>query len=395
MHTGALSQIPTQKFYLSQSFQQSIHILQLSYLELIEFMEKEADCNPLLKKVYRKENPPPPDVQKKISLYEHLNQQISLLFDNPIDLKMARDIIGNLSSEGFYKEELSSAKQLTILQKIQTLDPSGIAAKDLQDTLLIQLEQKNKKKSLSYKIIDLFMHEFIQKKWKQIAKKCKCKVIDIQKAAQKDIFPLNFRPADDFKNEPTAYVIPDLIVSLENGKCIANVNHEGLPVISLAKTKKTYPKKWLNYSSKRALSFISHLHKRDLLLQKIGHYLIKEEKDFFLKNTNFKPLCITELANICSVHESTIHRAIQHKFLLCPSGMISLKTFFKGKKVSQRSILKALKAAIENENKQCPLSDMQIMKKMKEKGIPLARRTITKYRAKLKIPSTSMRKEIQ
>jgi RNA polymerase sigma-54 factor len=389
MKNFEMLQLPTQKFHLSNSFKQSIKIIQMNQLELLSYIEKEIDLNPLIIKKTHFQSFLDLNIVKTKSLYEDLFDQAACIL-NESEQKIAKNLIGNLSEEGFLTNIQMTDKNYPVIKKIQQLEPAGICALNLQGSLLLQLERLNKKNTLAYKIIKSFFHEFTSKKWQEIAKQLQISILEIKHIVKCDIAKLTLRPAEKYRNEKTIYHLPDIYIQEILGTLKLHLNRKFIPTIkikshyNLTKFNKMY--------KKSAFDLIESLYRRDNLLLKIGQYLIKEQRNFFLNDDEMKLLSIQELAKSCKVHKSTIHRCIKNKYLQYSNNLIPISLFFKGYEIPQNRLLKCLKTVVENESKNKPFSDLKIMQELKKQKIAISRRTVTKYREKLKIPTANLRK---
>jgi len=385
-------QAPLHKFCLSQSLKQNIQILQMSQAELIEHIDNEVDLNPILIKKTSSFRGYEYNFSKPISLYEDLIQQARCIL-NKKELEIADYLFRNLSKEGFIHNIEITEETLPVLKKLQKLDPPGICAANLKDCLLIQLERKNKTTSLAYKIIMLFFDDLIQKKWKKIESYFQITKSELAEIIKADLSKLSLRPAEAYSNENIFYPTPDICIYKEKNALTVKLHQNSFPIISINENQSFYSDQLKKFYAKKAQTFIDNLYKRDKLLINIGKYLIKKEKGFFLNNKEIMPLSANDLAKFCNVHESTVHRCIKSKYILCHNCILPLKIFFKGQKVSETHLLTSLKKIIIKENKHQPLSDIQLMQELKKISINISRRTVTKYRQKLKIPSASFRKD--
>ncbi len=392
MNRMDLVQAPAHKFYLSQSLKQNIQILQMSQEELIEHIENEVDLNPLLLKKMPTLQGSEYTFSKPVSLYADLTQQAKCIL-NKEEQEIADYLFKNLSKEGFLHNIKITNEILPVLKKVQELDPPGICAMNLKDSLLIQLRRSNKANSLAYNIIMQFFDEFIQKKWKKIENYFQITASEISEIVKTDLSKLSLRPAELYSHERAFYPSPDMCIYKKGDTLKIRLNQSSFPIVSINKNQNFNSNSLKKFYEKKAQIFFENLYKRDQLLINIGKYLLKKEKKFFLYNSEIKSLSVSDLAKFCNVHESTIHRCIKSKYILCFNSILPLKIFFKGKKVSETHLLTSLKKVIEKEDKHKPFSDIQIMQELKKTSINISRRTVTKYRQKLKIPPANFRKE--
>lgn len=421
-----------QALVLTLGMQQALHVLQLPITDLVQWVQQQIEQNPLLQFDETSSEDPIEldfDVQgfevldhldetfvqalfpeqpleeytslensipSSISLHEHLMQQARTVFDNPEHLAEAEQIIGNLDEKGFLGDFTADPQ---ILQMIQTFDPPGIAARHLQDSLLIQLKFQKKENSLAYMLIFNHFEDLLSGRLSFLAKKLHLSVSDIQAALKRDISSLDFHPGGRFQTTLSPAVIPDIIIEQEGDHFEVKINESPLPRFtlsppSLANLNRHHTEgKWMERILKRRQEILTH----------IAQYLLKKHALFFSGAAqNLKPLSMQEMALELQIHESTVARAVKDKYVYCPRGVFSLRYFFphaatkneEGAPISHLDSKQLLLQLILQEDKKNPLSDHALASAMSKAGIPCARRTITKYRKILKIPPASLRKKV-
>lgn len=389
---------------LTISMQQSLHVLELPLLELSEWLKSEIEKNPLLE--YEEEqkgyfSPPLNSLPSNpVSLYESLMHQAREAFLTPKELSAAEEIIGNLDERGF----VTAPCHAEILAKIQTFEPAGIAAADLRDSLLIQLRRLGKEKRLCYAIIEHHFDDFLHNRVPLLQKNLRCSLKEVKKAIYEEIRALDFHPGYRFRKEPVPHIYADAILKREEEEYSVEVNETLLPSFRVCHEKlKNAPKeerafldsyftaaKWLQASLKR----------RKKTLEAIAHYVCKQQKEYLAGTSKqLIPMSVQEAAKELGVHESTINRAISHKYLLSQHGLLPLRHFFthaiqstSGEMISHQSLKEKLCKLIACENKQSPLSDETLCRHLRRLGLPCARRTIAKYRSSLNIPPAHLRR---
>lgn len=421
-----------QSLVLTMAMQQALYVLQLPVTDLVQWVQLQIEQNPLLQ---FDETPPEehsaeldfdtqgfevldhldetfvrglfPDetfeetvclenlVQASTSLYEHLMQQARTLFHSSEQLAHAEQIIGNLDEKGFLGDFEADPQ---ILRIVQSFDPPGIAARHLQECLLIQLKAQKKETSLAYFLLDNHFNDLLRCRLSYLAKKLQMTISDIQAALQKDISPLDFHPATRFQTSSSAAVVPDIIIEQIDSGYLVKINESPLPRFilsppSFANLNRHYTEgKWMEQI----------LARRREILTKIINYLLKRHAGFFSGTTqNLEPVSMQEIAHELELHESTIARAVKDKYVSCPRGIFALRYFFphlsatseQGKAISHVSSKQLLKQLVEREDKNKPLSDKALAQAMSKAGIPCARRTIAKYRKVLNIPPASHRRK--
>lgn len=381
---------------LTQEMRQSIQVLQLPITELSQWLEDQLELNPALERVervsgvFRKEVPL--ETPYCPSLFQVLMEQARLELEG-CELETAEWIIGNLDERGFFSLPLPD-EQLPILNKIQELGPPGIAARDLRECLLLQLEKKSA--GLAYRLVRDHMEDLVHNRLEKIVKKLGCSRRALKEVVRREILSLDFCPAAQFSIEYVPVLIPDLIVDKQGDSWITAVNEEGLPMLHLSSQSMLCLTK-----VQAGRHLIEALERRKSTLQKIAKYLVQKMPEFFEGSVTYpQPLTMKEVAAELGLHESTIARAVSGKAIQCIQGVLSMRSFFtsslqnaEGQTVSNEQAKQLLKMLIGTENKAHPLSDEALAEMMAAKGIACARRTVTKYRKLLKIPTAALRRK--
>jgi RNA polymerase sigma-54 factor len=373
----------------------------------------------------------PPDekpFKQHDTLEDKMSQQLHVDVSDPLHLKIGEFIIGNLNEDGYLTlscEEIAatlgvenSETVVQILKIIQGFDPPGIAARDLQECLLIQLAGNASRESeLASSIVRECLKELGQKKFSEITKKLKTPIDEV-KAATRLIASLEPRPARNYRPiRESIYIKPDVtIVLTEDKKFLVHVNKDGLPPLRINQKYKalirqgklsTSEKKFVREQLQNAVIFIKSIEQRGQTIREIAEHILNNQQEFF-KNGHFglTPMTLKDVAHALDRNESTISRAIHNKYIDTPKGLFPFKFFFSqsvGKastntsgtgenNVSNRSIKEQIKELIENENKTSPMSDAEIQQYFLKRGTSIARRTITKYRQMERILPSHLRK---
>lgn len=395
---------PQTSLFLRYQMRQALKVLELSHLDLQNYIQEEIEKNPLLKYdlplIGSSENLDSfSDTDE--SFTESLDFQVRILAKNQRQLSMYFFLIQNTDSRGFLtcnveklvKASLYSQKELLIAQKqLQNLEPHGICFENLQEYFLFHLEKKQKKNSLCYQIIrDSFGH-FENENWsyfKKIYDLNQLELINLFKNELQDMIPKVFHSEKKQDYRP----VDIYYIQNENGWEI-QYNRKNLPTLYL---EKKMPTKSLQQEYLRGKNLIDHLIYREQNLMRFATYFLKEQQLFFENCSDFIPLFIQNCAKELNVHPSTVFRLIQGKSFSCPKGIFSFRDGFCNSKlqnqvVNKHTMEKLLKKFVEQENKETPLTDIQLMKKLEEYKIPCSRRTVTKYRKKLRISSARKRK---
>jgi RNA polymerase sigma-54 factor len=292
---------------------------------------------------------------------------------------------------------------------LQRLDPPGIGAESLQESLLLQLVRQGRADSLEHRLVSDHLDELARRRLPDLAKKLKVPVERIQQAAEL-IGSLNPRPGQDFGASPPAvHVQPDLAVEKVNGRYVVTLNNEVLPRLRISNTYKDLmarsgtKEEVRGYIRERIRSgkfFIQSIEQRQQTIRKIAEEIVSRQREFLERGpSHLKPMNMAQLAEVVGVHETTVSRAVNGKFMQTPQGVYELRYFFttgletdSGEAMSNVSVKAALAELVKAEDKTKPFSDDAIVKKLNEQGIKLARRTVAKYRDELGILPSHLRK---
>lgn len=390
---------------ISLALQRALHVLQMPINELTQWLNNEIEQNPTLDVI------PPKKQHLEVfasaapeSPIDQLKKEISVYFTNPEEKTLALTILHHLDEDGFL---FLSHQELAILlntpppqiekicKHIANLDPCGVAALNLQHSLMLQLQNHSKEKTLLYTMIESHWQLFIDGQISKLAKIHNIGFSQLKTYLQKEIPLLNFHPARS--QSPIANTAtPDIIIHEHNGTLSAHIAKDILPQFEVNKCYQDLLETNQLQSDDRA--YIRGLHssgqwlkrmvdRRFSTLQSLANYLLEHQRGFFSNQSTLKALSIKETAQDLSLSISTINRAIKDKTLLAPQGMFDLRYFF-----SNVTVTEILKELIAHEDKAAPLSDEQLGKALRDKNIQCARRTITKYRQNLKIPPASERR---
>lgn len=352
------------------------------------------------------------------SLFEDLMQQAHETFETSREREMAEAIIGNLDKNGFLDlplEEIAALNNFEvsdlqkIVKQIQNFEPFGVGAKNLQESLLIQLTCLSKDKSLAYQIIAHHFDDLLHNRILLIKKKLHCSTELIEQAIKHDIAKLDLHPGCNRHQQATQYVIPDALILQEEEELIVSINDDQLPPLKLNtrytklledETLSIEAKEYIKKKIGSAKWLIRNLYQRNETLERVVKSIASHQKNFFLHPEGLlKPLTMMMLAEELELHESTVARAVSNKYVNTPRGLFPLRYFFthgyasqEGADISAQTVKEALQEVVEKENKCRPYSDAQLSLLLKEKGMNCARRTVNKYRLELKIGNTQQRR---
>jgi RNA polymerase sigma-54 factor len=372
-------------------------------------------------------------------LSDHLRDQVTLLDLNGRQMFLATEFIGNINEDGYLacglekivegaNEEVRKAAEETdrevtdlpvytmaeaeeMLGVIQSLDPPGVGARDLRECLMLQLREAGLEHSVPFRLVRDCFDELIAHRWSEISKRFGISPADVQKAAD-EIAKLDPKPGLVYSDASDNYIIPDLIVDKIDGKYHVFLNDANLPRLKLSKAyqeiardKKKFDgenKEFISNKLNSANWMIQAIEQRRQTMLKVMNYIVERQREFFEKGVQYlKPLTLREVAEVISMHESTVSRVTNEKFVQTPRGVLPLKFFFSsglsttaGEDVSARGIKAQIQKLVADENPKHPLTDQAIVNILKETGVQIARRTVAKYRDQLGVLSARMRKRV-
>src|SRR3954469_23261604 len=352
------------------------------------------------------------------TLQQHLMGQLNQTVLNADDRKTAELIIGNVDDNGFLQtnpEEMSLNTGIAqddfehMLTLIQSFYPPGVGARDLRECLLIQLKREGKQSSLEYKIVSEHMPDLGKRRFPEIARRMGISVEQVQKCAN-NIAQLDPRPGQIFAAAPQNYVLPDVTVEKVNGDYQVILNGEQIPHLRISNTYKdimsqdgngSEVKDYIRDKIRSGKFLIKSIHQRQQTISNIAHQIVSRQREFFEKGSAFlKPMTMVQIADAVGVHETTVSRAISGKYMATPQGVFEMKYFFTGgyqtadgESLSNISVKHAILDLVKHESGSAPLSDHEIVEILSERGIPIARRTVAKYRSELNILPSHMRRK--
>lgn len=370
-------------------------------------------------------------------LSDHLTEQLSLLDLSPRQAFLADEFVGNISDDGYLacpletirdgvnellqkeSEErendsvalFSDVELFAMLQIIQDLDPPGVGARDLRECLLLQLRAAGQKDALSFRLVDESFEELIAHRWSELSKKFGVSAQDVQTAAD-EIAKLDPKPGLRFSSGSDNYIIPDLVIDKIDGNYHIFLNDGNLPRLKLSRayTEIARDKKRFDTESKDFIAsklnsanwMIQAIEQRRQTMLKVMHYIVERQRDFFERGVQaLRPLTLREVAEAVGMHESTVSRVTNEKFVQTPRGVLPLKYFFSsglstndGDDVSARGIKDQIQKLVASEDTKNPFTDQAIVEILQQTGVQIARRTVAKYRDQLGVLPARMRKRI-
>jgi len=352
------------------------------------------------------------------TLSEHLISQVALLELDAGQRDRVTLVIYSLNKDGrltMTPEELAveAGSEVEEIDEailiVQTLDPTGVGAKDLKECLLLQLDALPGSPPLARRIVDAHLENLSMNRLPRIARDTGSNIEDIKFAIdfiRKNLHPHPGAPFDDVRNQT---ITPDVVVEEIDGRFELRVERGGIPPLRISAAyrrllheAKAEPKvqEYLRRKIEAAKWFIDAIHQRQSTIERIARAVIDHQAEFLRRGIRFlKPLRMQDIADEVGVHISTVSRAISGKFIQTPQGIFDMKRFFSagtrsdsGEFVSQQAVKEKIREIVDREDPKRPLSDDAIVQLLDKTGIHIARRTVTKYRKALGIPSSNQRK---
>ena len=353
------------------------------------------------------------------TLQQNLLGQLNQTALDAGDRKAAELIVGNIDDNGFLQstpEEMALNSGIPkedfekMLALIQGFHPPGVGARDLRECLLIQLKREGKENSLEYEIVSEHMDDLGRRRFPEIARRMGISVEDVQRAAD-NIGRLNPRPGQVFAIAPQNYVLPDVTVEKIDGEYQITLNDEQIPhlrisnlykdIIASGNTQSSDVKDYIRDKIRSGKFLIRSIHQRQQTISNIANQIVSRQHDFLEHGpSHLKPMTMAEVADVVGVHETTVSRAVSGKYMATPQGVFEMKYFFtpgyqtaSGESLSNTSVKEAILDLVKREDGNQPLSDSEIVEILAERGIPIARRTVAKYRTELNILPSHMRRK--
>jgi RNA polymerase sigma-54 factor len=462
-----LSQRMGQRLVMTPKLQQALKLLQVPTLELEQILKQEILMNPLLEEVepteeeeeveatenessngdknenneeqvdweeyfsdgfsqagFEGEREEIDDRFERVAVapengYEKLSVQLHLNLNDEQEIEIGEYIIGSLNEDGFLTCDLGEVARHFevgeervehVLRVIQSFDPPGIGARDLQESLLLQLNALGEGEGPAATIVRDHFEALKNRKFNEIAKEMHLTAQDVQTIAQ-EIGQLDPRPGLSTFGEDAKYVVPDLIVERVEGEYIVYLNDSNIPRLRVSRAYREELARSRQQGDKETREFIvgklnsarwliQTIEQRRRTIVKVMQCIVEEQKEFFEKGAvALKPLTLQQVANRIGMHESTVSRVTTNKYVQTPRGVFELKYFFSssldtddGENMSSKAAKIRIQSIISKEEKSRPLSDQKIVDLLKVEGLNIARRTVAKYREQLGILPARMRK---
>jgi RNA polymerase sigma-54 factor len=354
---------------------------------------------------------------KEETLQQHLLEQVQSSDLPDADRTLAELIIGNVDDHGFLQTKPEDIANNTgmdvvditrVLELVQTFHPVGVAARDLRECLLIQLKRLGKEQSLEYRIVDRFLEDLGKRRFPEIARRLNTTAEQVQRAAN-FIATLDPKPGQIFTSDPNNYVLPDVTVEKIGTDWQISLNGDQIPHLRISNTYKDLMsserskddvREYIREKIRSGKFLIKSIHQRQQTISNIAHRIVDRQREFLdLGPAALKPMTMVQIADEVGVHETTVSRAISGKYISTPHGVFEMKYFFTpgyqtadGAAMSNTSVKGIIAEMVKDEDPKNPLSDKEIVEMLSKKGIPIARRTVAKYRSELGILPSNMRK---
>ncbi|MGH7773396.1 MAG: RNA polymerase factor sigma-54 [Candidatus Binatia bacterium] len=356
---------------------------------------------------------------KKASLEDHLVWQLRLSTLTEREKVIGLYIIGNLDENGYLAlpmEEVCQATGATpeeaekVLKRIQFFDPVGVAARDLRECLLIQLENLDLGSSLAAQIVSDHLSQLENKRYEKLARELSVSVEEVV-AASHVITSLEPKPARGFEEEEVRTIIPDVYVEKIDDRYVVLLNDEGVPHLRVSPLyrrlsgqvgeEEGQARQYLQEKVRAATWLIKSIHQRQQTLYRVTQSIFKFQNDFLEHGvSNLKPMVLRDVAQEIGMHESTVSRATANKYVHTPQGLYELKYFFQsglkagnGEDVASESVREKIRSIISTEDPRRPFSDQDIAGLLGQETIDIARRTVAKYREAMGILPSSKRRQ--
>ncbi|HEX9704704.1 MAG TPA: RNA polymerase factor sigma-54 [Gemmatimonadales bacterium] len=414
--------------------------------------EKSGDDEPDWEKILLDDGPPTGSAPRDLSeasdyepvsvvtkdLADYLREQLRLLDVTPRQQLLADEFVGNIADDGYLGAPLEEivacankmlqehaegiereveiplytlAEAEEMLRIIHRLDPPGVGARDLRECLLLQLEDQKRPDSLVYRLVKEAFEDLIAHRWSELGKRFGIEAAEVQRAAD-ELAKLDPKPGLQHSAASDTYIIPDLVVDKVDDRYIVFLNDSGVPRLRISRTyqelardRKKFDVESKEFIAQRMNSaqwIIQAIEQRRQTMLKVMNFIVDRQREFFEKGVEYlKPLTLREVADVINMHESTVSRVTNEKYVQTPRGLLHLKFFFSsglqtttGEDASARSIKAQIEKLVADEDPRNPLTDQQIVEHFAGKGVRIARRTVAKYRDQLGILPARMRKRL-
>jgi RNA polymerase sigma-54 factor len=349
------------------------------------------------------------------SLNDHLDEQLRFTVEDPLMRRIGTEIIGNLDEDGYLRAELSEIAERCettvdqvekVLMLVQAFDPPGVAARSIQECLLIQLKSDPNPDPVSVEIVEEHFDELSRRRYPDIARALKLALDRVMESVE-EIMGLEPKPGRRFGGADSRYIVPDVVVHKMGSEYVVVLNEDGIPRLrvnalyrSLLRNSGDEARAYVEQKLRSAVWLIKSVDQRQRTLRKVTQSIVKFQRDFLDKGLPcLRPLSLRDVGEDIGMHESTISRVTTNKYVETPQGLFELKFFFHsgiasgdGEMVSSVSVKKMIQDLLANEDPAKPLSDQEVAQILKGRALTIARRTVAKYREELGILPSHQRR---
>src|SRR5881296_1156707 len=355
-------------------------------------------------------------VRNQVSLADHLEEQLRFASEDAAVRRIGGQIIGNLDEDGYLRAELeeiaqrcgATAEEVTrVLELVQGFDPPGVAARSIQECLLLQLKRDPRPDPVSVEIIEAYFDDLSRRRYQDIARAMKLPVDRIMESVE-EIMGLEPKPGRRFGGNDSRYIVPDVYVYKLGTDYTIVLNEDGVPRLRVNALYRSLlrnsgvdeARQYVEQKLRSALWLIKSVDQRQRTLRKVTQSIVKFQRDFLDRGLpHLRPLSLRDVGEDIGMHESTISRVTTNKYVETPQGLFELKFFFHsgiasgdGEMVSSVSVKKMIQDLLANEDPSKPLSDQEVALILKGRGLTIARRTVAKYREELGILPSHQRR---
>lgn len=437
-----------QKLIMTEELQLAVKMLQLTSMELNEYVDEQIAENPMLERDETEKQDTEDNFENKIdnivnlsyednndysdtdedseyvsplnfatkdaTLWDYLKEQLYFTPVGSSKIKIYEYIIDNINENGYLTVDASNISEKfgksieeaeNMIGIIQTFEPSGICARDISECLIIQLRNKNIHDAVLEDIIKSHLLDVGEKNVKKLSTEYNITIEEAEKYID-IIKSLDPKPGIRYCSDTTRYIEPDVYIENDNGKYTVRINDDIIPPLKvnnlykkLLHDKKSPDYRYVKEKLESAVWIIKSIEQRIQTIKKVVEAIVDYQIDFFEKQCDLKPLTLKQIADATGLHISTVSRAVKGKYAQTDRGLFEIKNFFirgiqdkSGEEISTIKIKERISEIIASENKNKPNSDEQIAKILNNEGVDISRRTVAKYREELFIPSSSKRK---
>ncbi len=358
-------------------------------------------------------------VSRKGNLTDHLLWQLQLSDLREADREIGAFLVGNLNEDGFLKdltvEEAAARLGVPeervrgVLRRIQTFDPVGVGARDLQECLLIQARTHHPGNERLQLLLERFLPDLERRNFSAIARGLRCSLDEV-KALVETVCRMDPRPGRAFNQDDIVYVQPDVYVFRVGDEYVTVLNEDGLPRLRISAYYESVlsgqshgeARDFVQDKLRSAMWLIRSIQQRQSTIRKVTESIMRFQRDFLDHGvTHLRPLVLRDVAEDVGMHESTISRVTSNKYVHTPRGIFELKYFFnsrigsvQGEDQASEAVKAQIKAIVEAEDPRSPLSDQDIVERLRAVNVVIARRTVAKYREALGILPSSRRRAL-